>query len=357
MTVSPQSTAPAKPLAAYRLGLLSRTFAYWRDLFLTKPEFEWSTADSVLLAIEQLNEAVLVLADEINQNVYTELRKLLGDQEERWTAVCKMVFEYNSDAGEWNQVLVAKASEELTPSLQLLAESALAKPEVKAWCDLGVAVGEYHVQLTNLDAGQPLPKLDSIVSRAASATTFQSLPVLQDMVNLAPDLDKLSPREFLTKTVVPKDGAEQLGEPFDAYVMLGLLFNLDNAIQDALQGIAPQPPAATAVSVVEEGVAGPLVPKWEKDTGELRLGSTIARQVASQARNARAVLDAFEAQKWPARINNPVAAPIDHTRAEGPQRMANATRLNETIKTLNKDLEGIRFHADGTGTRITWERT
>lgn len=125
--------------------------------------------------------------------------------------------------------------------------------------------------------------------------------------------------------------------------------------------------ACKAVSVAKEGVSGPegasaaeasagALPIWDKTTGDLLLGDEVARKVAAQAKNVRAVLDAFQAQNWPPRIDDPIGK-IDPAKAEEPQRMANMTRLNETVKSLNKDFQGMRFHADGTGTRITWERT
>ena len=43
MTTSQQTAS--KPLAAYRLGLLSRTFTLHRDLFRERPEFEYGTAE------------------------------------------------------------------------------------------------------------------------------------------------------------------------------------------------------------------------------------------------------------------------------------------------------------------------
>jgi hypothetical protein len=371
MTCTHTSSGPPKLLAAYRLGLLSHTFTVWRDLFSAMPESEHGTAESVSLAIEQMADAVVVLATDIHANVYSELRKLLDDQKQRWEAVCAMVFKYHEDAGDWDNALIGRAVEQPTPSLQPLADAAVVSPALRPWFDLGVAVGEYQVELPTLAAGQALPTLGKIVDQATAANALQPLSVLQAMVDLAPELDKLSPREFLSKAVLGAEDARSdvFGAPsFDAYVVLNLLLKLDTVIQEALEGRGTPLSAAPVAPVTEAGGAGaevapgspeapaaPLVPKWDKEHGDLLLGDTVARKVAKQARNLIPVLDAFEAQGWPKRIDDPIALPINPARAEEPQRMVNAQRLNDTVKTLNKDLNGMRFHADGTGTRITWQ--
>ena len=63
----------------------------------------------------------------------------------------------------------------------------------------------------------------------------------------------------------------------------------------------------------------------------------------SVAKNAVRILDAFEEEGWPVRIDDPLS----------PSK--NQQCLHATIRRLNDDLSAIRFHADGTGAGIVWE--
>jgi hypothetical protein len=60
------------------------------------------------------------------------------------------------------------------------------------------------------------------------------------------------------------------------------------------------------------------------------------------------VLNAFEEEGWPARIDDPLPPHSD----QDPKR-----RLNDTIKCLNRKQvrELLRFHGDGSGEGILWE--
>lgn len=86
-------------------------------------------------------------------------------------------------------------------------------------------------------------------------------------------------------------------------------------------------------------------PRWDRDTGKLHYGGKLARQVQNPGRatNIVAILDAFEEQGWPARIDDPLP--------DGGDKQ----RLREAIRTLNQGLSRLRFRADGTGSGICWE--
>jgi hypothetical protein len=66
------------------------------------------------------------------------------------------------------------------------------------------------------------------------------------------------------------------------------------------------------------------------------------------AANQRLVLDAFEEEGWPQRIDDPLPPRKRHSRKK---------RLRETVEALNKGLHPphLRFHGDGTGQGIRWE--
>jgi hypothetical protein len=87
-------------------------------------------------------------------------------------------------------------------------------------------------------------------------------------------------------------------------------------------------------------------PVWDKDRGTLEYDGQLVKRIKNlgPAKNVVAVLIAFEEAHWPQRIDDPLPEGLD------PRR-----RLNETLRSLNKNLAGIRFFADGTGKGICWE--
>lgn len=87
-------------------------------------------------------------------------------------------------------------------------------------------------------------------------------------------------------------------------------------------------------------------PDWNEDRNELSFGGKVIRRVSrGRAKNIVKVLDAFQEENWPDRIDDPLA----------PSK--NQVRLHETIASLNKyqDPPTIRFRADGTGQGFVWD--
>ena len=86
------------------------------------------------------------------------------------------------------------------------------------------------------------------------------------------------------------------------------------------------------------------VPSWNKESRQLMFRGQVVRQVArpTQARNLVAILDAFEEQGWPPRIDDPLP------------RGRDTKRLQSAIETFNEKCQMIRLHADGTGQGISW---
>jgi len=102
------------------------------------------------------------------------------------------------------------------------------------------------------------------------------------------------------------------------------------------------------VGPVEPLVGPALVPKWDHDRQELRLGGVIVKQFKVPAPNQEVILAAFEEESWPVRIDDPL--PVHPC-------IAAKRRLHETITSLNRNqrLRVINFSGDGSGQGVRWE--
>lgn len=102
-------------------------------------------------------------------------------------------------------------------------------------------------------------------------------------------------------------------------------------IQEALRGREP------------ESQAEPI--EWRSATGELLVGGHVVRTYAATATSCRPILDKFEAEGWPKRIDSPF-------QSEDPEK------LREAIRSLNQKLNRkiLRFAADGSGKGVSWSR-
>ncbi len=90
-----------------------------------------------------------------------------------------------------------------------------------------------------------------------------------------------------------------------------------------------------------------LLPTWDDQRNELRLGSVLVKRFKWRAANQEVVLAAFQEDGWPARIDDPLS-PVPET---DPKR-----RLSDTIKCLNRKQQNsvLRFSGDGTGEGVLW---
>jgi hypothetical protein len=87
-------------------------------------------------------------------------------------------------------------------------------------------------------------------------------------------------------------------------------------------------------------------PRWDADRRELRFRGQVLKRYRSPAPNQELVLAAFEEEGWPPRIDDPLPPHADQD---------SKRRLRDTIATLNRGQEKIRFFADGRGQGICWE--
>lgn len=106
--------------------------------------------------------------------------------------------------------------------------------------------------------------------------------------------------------------------------------------QELLAVIAPAEVAALKVPAGR--------PVWNRKLGQLSLNGKVIRRVSGpqRAKNIVAILDAFEAHKWPVSIKTPKSLyRVTHD-------------LGQTVKSLNRKLEDIRFERDGSASGVCW---
>ena len=105
-------------------------------------------------------------------------------------------------------------------------------------------------------------------------------------------------------------------------------------------------PSLAALAAAAGGRASAR-PLWDRDRGVLWWAGVVVKRVRPDGANQRAVLDAFQAQGWPAFV----ADPLTHCRG-----IRVKTRLRQTIRSLNERLAGpFRFRAGGPLRGVLWE--
>lgn len=90
-------------------------------------------------------------------------------------------------------------------------------------------------------------------------------------------------------------------------------------------------------------------PYWDAKTYDLWLSPTLIKHFRRRAINQMAILDAFQEQDWPARIQDPLPLTDDES-------IVLKRRLNDTLRNMNRSLGSqlIKFCGDGAGTGILW---
>ena len=99
----------------------------------------------------------------------------------------------------------------------------------------------------------------------------------------------------------------------------------------------------------ESSESAPLVvPKWDRELQELRLGESIVKRFKVPAPNQEMILAVFEEENWPVYIDDPLTP---HP-AIDPRR-----RLHDTINSLNRNQKAnlIQFRGNGSGDGVRWE--
>lgn len=109
-------------------------------------------------------------------------------------------------------------------------------------------------------------------------------------------------------------------------------------------------PQIDALTVGQDLTAEELLPCWNRERHELRLGEHVVKRFRWLAANQEMILTAFEEEGWPVRIDDP----LPPQPAQDPKR-----RLHDTVKCLNRNQKHrlIHFGGDGTGEGVVWSLT
>jgi len=108
------------------------------------------------------------------------------------------------------------------------------------------------------------------------------------------------------------------------------------------------PPVHDHAPAARAGPPLPLVPHWDKDRRELRLGELLVKQFKVPAPNQEIILGTLQDDLWPAYIDDPLPP---HPCID-PKR-----RLHDTLGSLNRNQKHplIRFLGNGNGEGVRWE--
>jgi hypothetical protein len=93
--------------------------------------------------------------------------------------------------------------------------------------------------------------------------------------------------------------------------------------------------------------AGASRPCWDDARRQLRFGLVVVKRFRQPAPNQELILQAFEEEGWPPRIDDPLA-PVDDQDTK--------RRLHTTINNLNRSHERrlLHFHGGGDGQTVAW---
>jgi hypothetical protein len=348
---SPPSKLIPRPLAAYRLGLLSRSI-WLRNKSLWETPNDQRTWFGVPQVISQLHEARLALRagaahdpPEIDHWVYAELPFVLSDFN-RLTANLIQA----APTGQYNGARFGSGPVpgiELWQQLRSLADEAFDEGSPpRPYYELGVALGEYQLKLWDLDQAAVMsndlglfPDIIPVVERARQLPEddVRRIPLLWSMVQSAPELNSGEQATFCRLLIDENSDAFSLPSSAVGFRTINeLARTLDTRIQDGLQRIALEPTQTRSGQQREK-------PSWRVDLLELYAGDRLVRRVAKQAHSLIEILNRFEKEGWPTTIANPLKTSSD------------PERLKFAVKSLNKGLKQIRFRSTGNGRGITWD--
>ncbi|MEX2137777.1 MAG: hypothetical protein WD894_00835 [Pirellulales bacterium] len=102
------------------------------------------------------------------------------------------------------------------------------------------------------------------------------------------------------------------------------------------------------VSATNDAPQAVIVPTWDRDRQELRLGKELVKCFKTPAPNQELILAAFEEEGWPVHIYDPLPPHPE----QDPRR-----RLHDTINSLNRNQKKplVRFMGDGSGQGVRWD--
>jgi hypothetical protein len=186
----------------------------------------------------------------------------------------------------------------------------------------------------------PIPTLQPVVQAARQLTQHVpiSAPLLQALATTTVPSAFDEHRTWLVKLL----RAAGLKADFDVYPrdVYGDNFVIRQCLDELVAGLSNELSQLVVSDASNTSMVATCTPRWDNSCSSytLYLGTRIARRVVPRASNVIKVLDAFEEEKWPERIDDPT----------------DAGKLHETLRSLNQGLQGMRFRADGTGQGICW---
>jgi hypothetical protein len=106
--------------------------------------------------------------------------------------------------------------------------------------------------------------------------------------------------------------------------------------------------AALAPQKQDAEASRAIVPTWDRDRQELRLGVELVKCFKTPAPNQELILAAFQEEGWPVHIYDPLPPHPE----QDPRR-----RLHDTINSLNRNQKKplLRFMGDGSGQGVRWD--
>jgi hypothetical protein len=314
---------PSKHLAGYRLGLLSRTLGLWQAQLVENPFVDLRDA-SVPLALEQLDDALVALADEGQPGVLNEIRHQVTELGKLHAEVMKQPGQVELIYGDGLSGLPTEARRR-RDQLRSLADRALAAGNVVTpWYRLGVAIGSYQAHLSRLHSAQPLPGLRNLVraTQAVPAEERRLVPPLEALATLSPRLDTLRPIAYLRQALETTSKFKSLDAQAHLYDANHAMLTLDHAIQGALRKIRP-----------------PSKPHWDERCRQLSYGGVVCKKYKKSAPDQHQILKEFEARGWPSRIENPLAP---------------REKLRDTLKDLQRSVHDSPLVFKRDGEEIIW---
>jgi hypothetical protein len=126
----------------------------------------------------------------------------------------------------------------------------------------------------------------------------------------------------------------------------------EGGLDFARNGLASLPPAQetaeSSSAVSRNGYGKDLLPKWDRERQELRVGDVVVKQFKVPALNQERILAAFEEEGWPVHIDDPLPP---HPEQDSKRR------LHDTINSLNRSQKNplIQFSGNGNGQGIRWK--
>lgn len=108
------------------------------------------------------------------------------------------------------------------------------------------------------------------------------------------------------------------------------------------------PRVKLAPDFAQQELVPECMPLW--NGRELYFAGKVVKRYRNPGPNQQRVLEAFQEEKWPSRIDNPLSAS---------ESVDAQSRLSDTIKSLNRNHQHplIRFRGDGTGKGVVWGPT